>query len=576
MRVVRVLPDVSGLSKTFDYYVPADLPGPSVEVGSMVRVQLHGRRTAGWVVAVDVEPPSGVTLEPILKSSSIGPDQQVVDLAQWTARQWAGRWSAVLKTASPERMVPSRPAAPPSAPVSGGTQPDLESLFDGVGPRVVRSAPCADRFEIVREAARRGPTIIVTPEHHTALALAGRLKRAGIATFRYPEQWTGGLQNGVVIGARSAIFATVPDLRSIVVINEHDEALANERNPTWNARDVAIERSRRAEVPAVLVSAVPSLAALAATDDVRLPARGPERAWWPLVQVIDRRDDDPGRGGLFSDPMIRRIRGEGRVLCILNRKGRAVMLACATCGELARSESREELMVEDNGALVAPRSGETRPKVCIQCAGTKLKRVRLGVTRVAEELSVLLREPVGEVTGDSTGVEGLAHRVVVGTEALLHRVSVADTVIFLDFDQELLASRYRAAEQAMSLLLRAGTLVGPRAEGGRVLVQTRLPDHRVLRAAARAQPELFTDAERELRRAAQLPPYGGLALVRGSATSEFLVPLENRLDLELVGPDRNGQVLVKGPDRSSVAEALRELDRPKGGRVSVWVDPVRA
>jgi primosomal protein N' (replication factor Y) len=81
-RVVRVLPDVSGLSKVFDYFVPDDLGGPPLSVGSLVRVQLHGRRTAGWIVADRVDPPEGVVLEPILKSSSVGPTADVVELAR--------------------------------------------------------------------------------------------------------------------------------------------------------------------------------------------------------------------------------------------------------------------------------------------------------------------------------------------------------------------------------------------------------------------------------------------------------------------------------------------------------------
>jgi primosomal protein N' (replication factor Y) len=128
----------------------------------------------------------------------------------------------------------------------------------------------------------------------------------------------------------------------------------------------------------------------------------------------------------------------------------------------------------------------------------------------------------------------------------------------------------------MTLLLRAASVVGPRSRGGRVLVQTRIPDHRVLRAATRAQPEVFTNEELALRSSAGLPPFRGLAMVRGAGADEFLKPLKDRLDVEVVGPDREGRLLVKGEDRRSVADVLSALPRPKGARVSVWVDPVRA
>lgn len=573
--VVRVLPDVSGLHKTFDYAVPEGLGGPPVRIGSIVRVSLHGRRTAGWVVAVGTDPPEGIELEPILKVSSFGPLPDVVELCRWASEEWSGRWSAVLKSASPEPFVRAIPSGRP-VHVAVGPDGGVHSLFDGHGPRIVRSAPAADRFEILRAAAARGPCIVVCPEQRMAGHHAGRLRRAGIPAHRHPEDWAAAFTGGVVLGARSAVFASVPDLTSIVVLDEHDDALANERNPTWHARDVAIERSRRARVPCLLVSAAPSPAATHQVPDIRRPDRSVERAGWPIVQVIDRRDEDPGRAGLFSDPLVRRLRSTGRALCVLNRKGRAVMLACASCGELVRTVDGHELMVEIDGELIAPRSGERRPKVCAICSGTSLKRLRLGVSRAAEELGVLLREPVGEVTASSSGGDGLDHRVIVGTEALLHRVASAETVAFLDFDNELLAHRYRAAEQAMSLLVRAAAVAGARSGGGRVLVQTRTPDHRVLFAAVRSDPDPFTRAELALRQAGQLPPFAGLAAVSGTGAGEFLEPLQGRLDVEVVGPDPTGRYVVKGADRRSVATALAELDRPRKARISVAVDPPRA
>ena len=88
-------------------------------------------------------------------------------------------------------------------------------------------------------------------------------------------------------------------------------------------------------------------------------------------------------------------------------------------------------------------------------------------------------------------------------------------VVFLDFDAELLAPRFRAGEQALWLLVRAARLVGPRAAGGRILVQTRLPRHEVLEAAVRADPGLLAEAERPRRKLLDLPPYAALARLTG-------------------------------------------------------------
>ena len=110
--------------------------------------------------------------------------------------------------------------------------------------------------------------------------------------------------------------------------------------------------------------------------------------------------------------------------------------------------------------------------------------------------------------------------VLIGTEAVLHRVEPhprgsTSLVVFLDFDGELLAPRFRAGEQALWLVVRAARLVGPRADGGRVLVQTRLPRHEVIDAAVRADPGLLADAERPRRKLLDLPPFAALARLTG-------------------------------------------------------------
>ena len=118
---------------------------------------------------------------------------------------------------------------------------------------------------------------------------------------------------------------------------------------------------------------------------------------------------------------------------------------------------------------------------------------------------------------------------MVGTEAALHRVNRADTVAFLDIDQHLLAARFAAGEETLALLARAARLVGTRDRGGRVLVQTRIPDHEVLRAAIHADPTLVSERERELRQTLGLPPFGALAaLERAGRTAVRRGPLRHR------------------------------------------------
>ncbi len=153
---------------------------------------------------------------------------------------------------------------------------------------------------------------------------------------------------------------------------------------------------------------------------------------------------------------------------------------------------------------------------------------------------------------------------------------------FLDFDQELLAPRYRAAEQALALLTRAARRVGPRTGDGRLLVQTRLPDHEVLEAARRADPTVVADAERPRREELGYPPFGALAEVRGEAAAvNVLIEGLHELDaVQVFGPTSAAtglQALLHAPDDTILCDALA-LTAPAArteGRLRIAVDPLR-
>jgi primosomal protein N' (replication factor Y) len=164
-------------------------------------------------------------------------------------------------------------------------------------------------------------------------------------------------------------------------------------------------------------------------------------------------------------------------------------------------------------------------------------------------------------------------RIYVGTEAVLHRVPDARVVAFLDFDQELLAPRYRVAEQAMALLVRAARLLGPRDRGGRLLIQTRLPRNEVITAALHADPGRLVVVERERRQALGFPPYAALAEVSGEAAATYVESLGQPLGLTVLGP-ADGRWLVRAPDHQTLCEALAATTRPPG-RLRVAVDPLR-
>ncbi len=577
-RLVRVLPDVPGLDRGLDYICrPSD--AAMIAVGSIVLIEIGARKTEGWVTEVDVEPTKGVKLRYLRKVASVGPDAETIDLARWAAWRWHGRVGRVLKAASPPSRVRARPSVRHRAVVLEDDAVDdfAREAFTQQRVTLAQIGPCADRLRFALAAASLGTAIVLCPTVGEARRLSSRLARHRVRTHLQPAAWVGGYAGGVVVGARSAAWAPAEDLAAVLVFDEHDEAYKEERSPTWHARDVAIERARRAGVPCVLVSSTPSLEAVAAADRRIDEPRGPTRRAWPIVSVIDQRSPEPGRSGLLPTATIDAMRHADRVIAVLNRKGRAQMLACASCGELVRTENGEHLMAEVDGLLVSAITGESRPLICAVCTGTKLKRLRLGVSRAAEELQTLLRRPVVEVTATTDRSRLTDGAVVMGTAAALYETDGADVVAFLDFDQELHAPRLRAAEQAMGLVGRAARLCGPRRAGSSLIIQTRDPDHRVVQAAARADAGLFVEEEMGFRRDGGLPPFSALAELSGPGAASYATSLRGlpaEASVTVLGPRADGRYLARSPGTEQLIEALAAGHRPKE-RLRVVVDPLR-
>lgn len=587
--VIRVVPDVRGMRQELDYLVP-DAEAGLLEVGTLVDVELAGRRLRAWVVAIGIDPPDGVTLRAVRRVRSVGPEPAVTELTRWGAWRFAGARSALLGTASAPVLVRPTTVGPAGSGVPAGDGRaaaeaaaaalglPVAGLFDP-GTHVVRLPPGIDPEPLVVAAAVLGPTLVVTPSQRQARRLMARLNDAGGSqphrrAVGLPDGWVQARGGEVhVVGTRIAAWAPCNPLAAVVVLDEHDEALQQEHTPTWHARTVAIERARRAGVPCLLVSPAPSLEALA-SGDLRSPSRATERGGWPVVDVVDQRFADPLLPGLVSERLVGLLRSDARVVCVLNRTGRARLLACDGCGSLARCSACGVAVSQNaEGDLVCGACGAVRPVVCDGCGRTRLRTVRRGVSRVREDLEALVGEPVGELTA--------AHdqpphtRVLVGTSAALHRVGAAGVVAFLDFDQELTAPRYRAAEEALALLVRAGRLVGPRsaASPGRVLVQTTVPDHPVLSAALHGDPARFAEGEAIRRAELGWPPASAVALVSHAGAASYVAGIAGDGGVAVLGPVE-GRWVVRAPDHDTLCAALDAAPRPPG-RLRIEMDPLR-
>ena len=577
VRVARVVPDVTGVDKIFDYLVPEALV-ETVRVGVRVRVPLHGRNVAGWVVEIG-EPSVGLDakkIKSVIKVLGLGATIEIVDLAVWATKRWAGRMRSFISTAAPETLVKSVPSARYMPRAVQYASDAFEKIKD-FGGGLITVAPLTNLAPFISAVACDGPTIVVMPTQHRVKLLAAALRANNFSVAQWPQDWAlayGGVD--VVIGTRSSVWAPVEKFANIVVVDEHDDLLQEERSPTWHARDVAIERASRVGARCVLLSPIASLAARKWAGDRRVTDT---QGKWPEVLIVDRNKDEQWSRSLISSELIAELRDKSRrVVCVLNSKGRARLTACGSCRNILRCEKCDAALNQsDKTMLDCPRCGESRPVICQVCGSSSCAVLKPGVARLREELEAAANRSVFEVTAATESVNERCN-VFVGTEAVLHRVQSADTVVFLDIDSELLAPRYRANEIVATLVVHAARLVGRSNQNQRILLQTHTPDNAFLVGLKIGDLNQYFASDDARRSLLKFPPYGSIAQVSGKGTKAFLDSLNESLEYSAVVQTMNKDTengLIRAENWQQLTDVLSSAQRPAKSRLTFHIDPPR-
>jgi primosomal protein N' (replication factor Y) len=600
--IVRVVADVPAIDREFDYVLSEEL-APLVRVGTIVRVALHGRRVRGWVVALDVSTDvPAARLRPVVSVSSVGPPADVLDLCAWIARRFVGSPIALFRSASPANNVAPNSIGPVQDMVSGRIPEGPTCPIDDTERPVVWWPPLRDRrAQVVSMLATDGSSIVVTADPARADSLVATLRRHGwpaiawhsdLAAAVRTDAWRRAMRGGcVVVGGRTAALAPVPDLRSAVLVDDLDEALQEERQPTWHAREVLEERCRRVGALCAVLSPLPSVVALESATSVLEPPPDVTISGWPRVEVVSLGDEAPG-SGLLSEPLATALRAttdRGRLaLCLVNRRGRARLLYCPECRELSRWDREGSPLVDDTTPAVAV---GPRPTVCLHCGRPRPRLLRSGADRLADDIGALLGSAVrvGVVDADIDAPDPDA-AVLVGTESLLHRVDIRrrrpSLVVLLDFDQELFAPRLRADEQALWLVARCAQMLAghPRSET-RLVLQTHAPSHPLVRSITDAQFASVQAIDAAERMARVLPPFCAQALLTGDMLAVDAAVAGLRLMLgdsvTIKGPSgasTKRRALVEHTEVEALTGALADVAAGARleGRLRIEMDPSRA
>ena len=560
-RAVRVVTEVAAVDKAFDYLVPESLA--HVGVGDRVRMNFNGRSVRGWVSPEEVGP-SEHALKPLVKSLGFGPPPELWPVLEWAAWRWAAPLSRFLLAASPTRVVTKIPTPP--------TKTDV-MVTEHFEPGVWQLAPTVDPLALVlsayqKTASSAGSLLVLVPTEAWAQRLRGRLEQRGLAVAEGEGQWDRMRgQWPVIVGARGAAFAPTQRLAGAVIIDGDDEGYRSEASPTWWAPAVVAERCRRDGAPLWVTSVLPSPATLQLGT---VHEEAGNLAQWPAIDIVDRRSRDP-REGVLSEPALRAAHAaldgpdEVAVAVILQRLGTGRLFACRRCGELARCAVCGQAEVEAGEQLACPEGHGERENFCLACSATNLRKVRVGVTTLARDVGLQLRQEVTEIT--ATTPPGPTARVVVGTEAVFGRLRRCGVVIFVDFDQYLLAPRDSARRHAVGAVTKAGRLVGPRRDGrGTVVLQTRRDDD-VMTALRSGQLGALRDSDDEAALALGLAPYAATAEISGEGAAGYVASLDpTRLTIR----QRDDVTTVRAAGVEQLCNALANATRT-GGRLRVAV-----
>ena len=370
------------------------------------------------------------------------------------------------------------------------------------------------------------------------------------ATERY-DQWkrVAKGQANVVVGTRSAVFAPCPNLGLIILDEEQEHSYKSENNPRYHAAEVARWRGFKSGALVLLGSATPSVESMyhAKNGDYSLYTL-PER-WGgkklPQVQIVDmRKQMQEGNATSISYVLQDAIgsaaeKGKQSIL-FLNRRGASRALVCVNCGaspECPRCSARLTFHSANN-RLMCHYCGHSQPAPdrCPECGGP-MKQVGTGTQKVQQELLELFpgmqvsrmdTDTVNAVNTHEKILEAFSREnipVLVGTQMVAKGLNLPNVTLVgvLDGDLSLYSDSYRAAETTFNMLTQVVGRAGRGDTEGTAVIQTLVPEHKVITLAAQQDYDGFYDMEIALRQVQNLPPFGDLVHVTFTGQEEARV-----------------------------------------------------
>lgn len=353
----------------------------------------------------------------------------------------------------------------------------------------------------------------------------------------------------VVVGTRSAVFAPCVNPGLIILDEEQEHSYKSENAPRYAARDVALWRGIKEHALVLFGSATPSIETmyLAKSGAYRLYTLKERFNGKPLpkVEIVDMRQELEQGNNLSVSTSLQEAIGQTyqagkQTILFLNRRGNSRALVCVDCREapecprcsarLTYHSANERLMCHYCGY------SQPAPTQCPRCGGP-VKHVGTGTQKVQQELqSVFPDMTVDRMDADTVSAAN-THEIIldrfknehtpvlIGTQMVAKGLNLPEVTLVgvLDADLSLYTDSYRAAETTFNMLTQVVGRAGRGDTAGRAMIQTMLPEHKVITLAAQQDYAGFYDLEIGLRARQHCPPFGDLATVTFTGQNEAAV-----------------------------------------------------
>ena len=389
------------------------------------------------------------------------------------------------------------------------------------------------------------PEIALTPQLLSLLvAYFGdqvAVLHSSLAAGERYDQWKR-VRNGdarVVVGTRSAVFAPCPELGLVIIDEEQEHSYKSENSPRYCAKEVAIWRGMKEKALVLLGSATPSIETMYRAKNGSYQLYQLENRFGgrklPDVQIVDMKEEIKNGNDLsFSYDLLENIektKNAGKqAILFLNRRGNSRALVCVDCGEVPECPRCNERLTyhSANERVMCHYCGFSQPvpKRCPTCEGA-MKRIGVGTQKAQEEL--LQRYPdmqIDRMDSDTVSAVNTHEKildhfrnnkvpVLIGTQMVAKGLNLPDVTLVgvLDADMSLYSGSYRAAENTFNMLTQVVGRAGRGDTPGQAMIQTMVPEHKVLELAARQDYDSFYEMEIGLRKIQNCPPFGDIVSV---------------------------------------------------------------